>query len=466
MIHVEAEAGLVLGRREAGHGEGAGGRLVHAAEDIAGVVETVDPLSGDADGGSRAGGELREQAEAAFLGGVAVGVEGGREGAAALGEAVSVHAGERERCVGRGGEVAGELLGRAVIAHAHGGRVHVGLSSGDIIAGAGHVTAGGLGVPFTAQDEQGEDAFLVGEAGIDFGHERLAGDLGVAAEKEVLGLEGRARGHADDRVAVGLAGADFAVGSAAIGLAGRSAEVARGPELALLAHAVIRHQRAVVGAFEGQVAEVDGHRRQAAGAIERAHPLRRIEQGLVGVGEGVDGTAGDVAVADDDGAVGGDARRVGSRSAGEEAKAGHGAVLVDESLFGAAVGALADDDRAVGADRVRDRPGTAEITQRGDGAIAGATEGEAVGGGGASNGIRHADAGAAVGGDARHLREGARAEAGHAIAARVDHRKRYAYAIMDEAIARDRAEEEVVGDRADDERAIARDAGGFGVKKS
>ena len=32
VIHVEAEAGLVLGRREAGDGEGAGGRLVHAAE--------------------------------------------------------------------------------------------------------------------------------------------------------------------------------------------------------------------------------------------------------------------------------------------------------------------------------------------------------------------------------------------------------------------------------------------------
>ena len=129
-----------------------------------------------------------------------------------------------------------------------------------------------------------------------------------------------ARGDAEDEVAVGLAHADLAGGRMAVGLAGGSAEITGCPRLGLLAHAVVGHQRAVVGAFERLLVEAGRHRDEAARAVEGAHPLRLIEHD-VRVDERVaDGAAGGGArVAHDHRTVGGDAGGIGFIARAEEA---------------------------------------------------------------------------------------------------------------------------------------------------
>ena len=78
VIDVEAEAGLVGGRCDAGGGQrahrGAGG-----GEAVARIIEAVNPLGGEEQGGAGRGDVFRRDAEAAFLRGVFLSAEAGRE---------------------------------------------------------------------------------------------------------------------------------------------------------------------------------------------------------------------------------------------------------------------------------------------------------------------------------------------------------------------------------------------------
>ena len=159
----------------------------------------------------------------------------------------------------------------------------------------------------------------------------------------------------------------------AVGLTGSRTEVAGRPSLALLAHVVVGHQRAVVGAFEGLRIQVRRHREDATRAIEGEEPFIGVEHRLVGVDEGVAyaPAVSDAGVAHNHRAISGHARRIGLVTRAEEAEAGHRTGLMDEGLRSSGpVEALAHNHRAVAIDRARDRPAT-EIAKGGVGATTG-----------------------------------------------------------------------------------------------
>ena len=360
MVDVEAEPGLVAHDGGAGDREGQGAVVeVHAAEAGLGPVEAADPFGGGAQArlfAERVGGR---QAEAPFARGLRLPVEGGVERASALRVGVGRRAGQRERGERRDGEPAEEALRGAVIAQARAGGREVGLAAGVIRAAAGGVTAEGVRLPASDDRDEGDDALLVREPVVELAEEILAFDPAGAAEEQLVVLGAMADGHAGERVAEAAAEAGLAGRHAAVDAAGARAEVAGHPCLAVLAHAVIGHQRAVVGAFEGEARERADGGQVAGRAGEGGHPFGGVEQHGVGVDERVRVSARHGAVADDDVAVGGDPGGDGARAAGEEAQAGHhparvrGVDLEAEGfLVAEEVAALAHDDLAVGADRV------------------------------------------------------------------------------------------------------------------
>ena len=147
MIHVEAEAGLVDGRRDTADGEGGRRRQVGATEAITRVVEAVDPLGGEEQGGTGRSDDLRGDAETSFLRGVFLGREARGEGAAGFRIGVGGGAGHRVRGERRDRETPCELLGRAVETEAGAAGLQAGTAAGgvedaateDVAAGGGSV---------------------------------------------------------------------------------------------------------------------------------------------------------------------------------------------------------------------------------------------------------------------------------------------------------------------------------------
>ena len=172
MIDVEAEAGLVGGGRDAADGEGRRGRQVGATEAVARVVEAVDPLGGEEQGGAGRGDVFSGDAEAAFLRGVFLGSEARGEGAAGFRVGVGGRAGNRVGDEGRGRDGADELLGWAVEAEAGAGGLQAGVAAGGVEdAATEDVTAGGGRVVVAAHEHERHDAFLVGQTVVGFGEE-------------------------------------------------------------------------------------------------------------------------------------------------------------------------------------------------------------------------------------------------------------------------------------------------------
>ena len=117
VIDFEAEASLVRGGRDAGGRQGAH-RGASGGEAGACVVEAVNPLRSEEQRRAGDGDVFRGDAKAAFLRGVFLRAEAGRERATGLGVGVGGRTGGGVRDEGRRRETTRELLGWAVEAEA------------------------------------------------------------------------------------------------------------------------------------------------------------------------------------------------------------------------------------------------------------------------------------------------------------------------------------------------------------